>query len=237
MPIPNIREETRVKNSHEPPAIIWDMDGILADTAPYHLAAWKAAFKKRGYEFTGEDFKGTFGQRNDFIIMDFLGEDVPEKEMADISREKEPLFRDSIRAGLKPLPGAMELIKSLKDNRSPMALASSAPAANIELVIKTLGIENVFQATASDNDVIKGKPDPQVFLLAAERLGVRPESCVVIEDAVAGVKAAKRAGMSCLAVTNTHPAVSLKEADVIVDTLEEVTVNDLKRLIGKPNQY
>ena len=105
---------------------------------------------------------------------------------------------------------------------------------NIHLLTKSLGITDCFQAIISDEDVTKGKPDPQVFKLAAQKLAVEPENCIVIEDAVAGVTAAKKAGIRCLSVTNTHPAVSLAAADLIVDTLEEVSVPDLEELI-KPS--
>ncbi len=113
-----------------------------------------------------------------------------------------------------------------------MALASSAPIENIQLVIETLGINDCFQSIICDRDVTEGKPSPQVFLLAAGRLGVEPGDCIVIEDAVAGVTAAKRAGMYCLAVTGTHPRHSLTEADLVVDTLEAVSTNALEGLFN-----
>ena len=112
-----------------------------------------------------------------------------------------------------------------------MALASSAPVENIQLVISSLGISDLFLAIITGRDVAEGKPSPQGFLLAAQRLGVRPKDCIVIEDAIAGIAAAKRAGMHSLAVTNTHPRMSLSEADFIVDTLEAVSMNDLERLL------
>ena len=113
-----------------------------------------------------------------------------------------------------------------------MALASSAPIENIRLVIAALGINDYFQSIICDKDVTEGKPNPQVFLLAAERLGVEPGDCVVIEDAVAGVTAAKRAGMRCLAVAGTHPRHSLAEADLIADTLEAVSAKDIEVLFN-----
>jgi len=216
-------------------AIIWDMDGVIADTAPYHLKAWQEAFQKKGVAFTEEDFRRNFGQRNDTIIRDTLGELTSLNEINVISREKEENFRRAVRQNIRPLPGAIELIKSLGQHGFKLALASSAPTENIKLVTKGLGIDNYFHTIVSGKDVTEGKPSPQGFLLAAQRLGVEPENCVVTEDAIAGVTAAKRAGMHCLAVTNTHPRSSLKEADLVVDTLEAVTVNDLDRLL-KPSR-
>ncbi len=213
-------------------AVIWDMDGVIADTAPYHLKAWQEVFQKRGVEFTEEDFRHTFGQRNDTIIRNTLGEETPQSEIDDIAREKERNFRKVVRQNIKPLPGAIKLIKLLKEREFKMALASSAPIENIRLLTKGLGINKWFQSIICDKDVTEGKPSPQGFLLAAQRLGVEPKNCIVIEDAVAGITAAKRAGMHCLAITNTHPRMSLMEADLIVDTLEAVSVSDLEELIN-----
>jgi len=212
-------------------AVIWDMDGVVADTAPYHFKAWQQVFKKRGVEFTEADFRRNFGRRNDTIIRDILGESLSQSEVDAIVSEKEEGFRNRVRHNIKPLPGAIELIKSLREHGFSIALASSAPIENIRLVLKGLGISNYFQAVVWGREVKEGKPSPQGFLLAAKKLGVAPESCIVIEDAVAGVTAAKRAGMRCLAVTNTHPRMSLMEADLVVDTLEAVTVDDLEQTL------
>jgi len=213
-------------------AVIWDMDGVIADTALYHFKAWQEVFQKRGVNFTEEDFRRNFGQRNDTIIRNVLGEGLSPSEIDTIAGEKEENFRQKVSQHIKPLPGAIELIKSLKERVFSMALASSAPMENIRLIIGSLDINNCFHAIVSGKEVKEGKPSPQGFLLAAKKLGVAPENCIVIEDAVAGVTAAKRAGMHCLAVTNTHPRVSLKEADLIVDTLEAVSVSDLEGLLN-----
>ena len=113
-----------------------------------------------------------------------------------------------------------------------MALASSAPIENIRLIIQGLGINNCFQSIVSGKDVLQGKPNPQTFLLAAKRLGVKPKNCIVIEDAAAGVVADKQAGMLCIAATNTNPRDNLTEADLIIDTLEEITVSHLESLFN-----
>jgi beta-phosphoglucomutase family hydrolase len=212
-------------------AIIWDMDGVIADTAPYHLSAWQEIFRKRGIKFTKEDFLRNFGQKNDTIIRDTLGEQIAQDEIDSIAREKEETFRRLGGQKIKPFPGAVELIKSLKTHGFKMAIASSTPMENIRLITGSLGIDNCFQSIVTGQDVTEGKPSPQSFLLAAQRLRVEPKNCVVIEDSVAGVAAAKRAGMRCLAITNTHPRERLAKADLIVDTLEAVTVNDLEKLL------
>ena len=213
-------------------AVIWDMDGVIADTAPYHQQAWQETFRRRGIDFTEDDFKHIFGLRNDSIIPHILGEGMSQEEIAIIADEKEESFRRIIGQDIKPLPGVIGLIKSLTEARFKLALASSTPIENIQLLTKSLGISNYFQSIVADEDVSEGKPNPQGFLLAARKLGVEPKNCIVIEDAVAGVTAAKRAGMRCLAVTTTHPRQSLKEADLVVDTLEAIKVDDIDRLLS-----
>jgi beta-phosphoglucomutase family hydrolase len=217
-------------------AVIWDMDGVIADTASYHLKAWQEVFRERGVNFTGEDFRRNFGQRNDTIIRNTLGEDISQSEIDVIASDKERNFRHRVRQNIKPLPGAIKLITALKEHGFSIALASSAPMENIQLVIRGLGIESSFQAIVSGREVTEGKPSPQGFLLAAERLEVEPGDCIVIEDAVAGVTAAKRAGMYCLAVTNTHPRRNLVEADFVVDTLEVVSAKDVEGLFNSPRK-
>lgn len=211
--------------------VIWDMDGVLVDSASYHIIAWQRVFHKKGVRFTQEDFRRNFGQRNDTIIRNTLGKQVTQDEIDAIATEKEATFRKVAGQKIKPFPGVFKLLRSLPEHGFRMALVSSAPRENVTLITGVLGIDNYFQSIITSEDVTEGKPSPQGFLLAAQRLGVEPERCIVIEDAVAGVAAAKRAGMCCLAVTNTHPRESLKAADLTVDTLEAVTVKDLERLL------
>ena len=224
-------EKTNDREQSKDKAVIWDMDGVIADTGPYHCTAWQQVFHKRGVNFTEEDFRHHFGQRNDTIIRNTMGQDIPQSDLETVIHEKETTFRDLVRHSIKALPGAINLIKSLAGHGLKVALASSAPPENINLLIAGLGIKDYFQVIVSGTDVIEGKPSPQGFLLAAHRLGVKSDNCVVVEDAVAGVAGAKRAGMRCIAVTNTHPRESLLEADLIIDTLEAVTVEDIEKLL------
>ena len=224
---------TRPQDLVDARAVIWDLDGVIADTAPYHLKAWQETFWEMGKEFTEEDFRHSFGLRNDAIIPKILGREMSRDEIERISCEKEAVFRRLIGNNVKPLPGVMELMKSLASAGFQMALASSTPRENIRLVIGALGIENYLKCVNAAEDVSRGKPDPEVFLLAAGGLGIEPRNCIVIEDAIAGVAAARNAGMRCLAVTTTHPRSSLKDADLVVDSLETVTVDDMERLLAR----
>jgi len=211
-------------------AVLWDLDGVIADTGDYHYRAWGDIFKEKGATFTREDFMRHFGQRHDTIIRFALGDDIPPDEFDIITQRKQQEYRRLIADNIKPLPGAIELIKSLNDHRIKTAIASSAPLENIDIIIRGLGIADYFQAIAWGTEVPEGKPSPQIFLLAAEKLGVEPGNCVVIEDAIAGVAAAKQAGMKCIAVTNSHPGDSLKKADLVVASLESVGISDLNGL-------
>lgn len=211
-------------------AVLWDLDGVIADTAEYHYRAWQDVFGERGVSFTREDFMRHFGQRHDTIIRFALGDAISREEFDVITREKQENYRRRVADNIRPLPGAMELIKSLNSHRIKTAIASSAPLDNIEVIIRGLGIKECFQAIAFGTEVAEGKPNPQIFLLAAKKLEVKPGNCVVIEDAIAGVAAAKQAGMKCVAVTNSHPKNDLKKADLIVDTLETVDIGDLENL-------
>ena len=213
-------------------AVLWDLDGVIADTGIYHYQAWQDVFGKRGVTFTEEQFMRHFGQRHDTIIRTALGSNISAVEFNAITIEKQENYRRRVANNIRPLPGAVELIRSLNQHGIKTAIASSAPPENIEIIIRGLGIEDCFQAIARGTDVAEGKPNPEVFLLAAEKLGVEPGSCVVIEDAIAGVAAARKAGMKCVAVTNSHPRNSLKQADLIVDTLEDLSVSDLVKLFN-----
>lgn len=212
-------------------AVIWDMDGVIADTGEKHFQSWQTVFSRRGIDFTEKQFRHNFGQRNDNIIQTVLGVSVPPEEMDTIAREKEMNFRTRIGADLKPFPGAIPLMASLKEHGFRMAVASSGPRQNIELIVRTLGIGGYLEVIVAGRDVSESKPSPQIFLLAAEKLGVAPACSVVIEDSTAGVTAAKRGGMYCLAVATTHPRESLSEADLVVDTLEAVTAADLDKML------
>jgi beta-phosphoglucomutase family hydrolase len=214
-------------------AVLWDMDGVIADTAQYHYRAWQGIIKEKGVTFKKEDFMQLFGQRHDTIIKFVLGDKISQVEADDVADRKQALYRKLVAKNVVPLPGAIELIKSLNENKIKTAIATSAVPENVDVILRGLGIEDRFQAIAYGTEVAEGKPSPQIFQLAAKKLGVANGNCVVIEDAIAGVTAAKRAGMKCIAVTNSHPGESLNKADLVVDTLVKVNIAVLKGLFGQ----
>jgi beta-phosphoglucomutase family hydrolase len=214
-------------------AVLWDLDGVIADTARYHYLAWQDVFKERGVNFTWPDFMKLFGRRHDAIIRFALGDNLTPEEFDAITERKQSTYRRLVAANIVPLSGAIELMKKLKEHGIKSAIASSAVPENIDVILGGLGIKDYFQAIACGTEVKEGKPSPDIFLRAAEKLGVRPADSVVIEDAIAGVAAAKKAGMKCVAVTNSHPRQDLKNADLIVDSLEKVDIADLTKLFAK----
>jgi beta-phosphoglucomutase family hydrolase len=212
-------------------ALIWDLDGVIADTAPFHFLAWQRVAQDRGITLTETDFRQTFGKRNPEIIAEKFGPDIPSQDIESLATKKEELFRRIAKQSIKPFPGVLNLILALRAAAWKMAIASSTPAENIRLIVQSLDIAGLFDTIVADKDVSRGKPEPDGFLLAADRLAVAPANCVVIEDAIAGVQAAKNAGMKCIAVTNTHSAERLWEADRVVDSLEAISVETLEALI------
>ena len=217
-------------------AAIWDVDGTLVDTAELHFQAWQAVCREKGRDFTRADFAATFGQRNPEIIRTLFGERFSPEEIAAFGDRKEVLYRSEASKGVELLPGARRLVENLHQAGFAQAIGSSAPPANLELILRITGIARYFDAIISSEDTQRGKPDPQVFLLAAERLGVAPTHCVVFEDAVAGVQAARAGGMKCVAVrcVGHHSEASLRQAgaDVVVDTLEGVSPASIADLIN-----
>ncbi|MFC1872534.1 HAD family hydrolase [Chloroflexota bacterium] len=212
-------------------AAIWDMDGVIADTGIFHYEAWRRSFAKRGVAYTEADFWCYFGQRNDNIIHAALGATVTAKQITEIADEKEAIYRQIIGGNVQALPGSLELMRALFERGVAMAVASSAPPENIEFILGRLSINKYFQAVVYGYEVKAGKPAPDVFFLAAEKLGVKPAGCVVFEDAVAGVAAAKSAGMKCVALTTSHPPERLNVADRVVENLTGISVTDLEQLI------
>jgi beta-phosphoglucomutase family hydrolase len=202
--------------------ILWDMDGVISDSYSLHFAAWQETFAKRGIEFAKEDFTKLFGTRNDFIVRSIMGREFPEKDVEIMVHEKEETFRRKATGNIKPFPGVVRLLNSLKKGNFKLGLASSAPKENIDLAFSELNLTGIFNCIVSGQEVTESKPSPQIYLLAAKKLEATPNDCVVIEDSPLGVKAAKTAGMKCLAITNTHPRQELEKADRVVDSLENV---------------
>jgi beta-phosphoglucomutase len=214
------------------PAIIWDVDGTLLDTAEHHFRAWEQWAGEAGFPFTRQDFANTFGMRNPEVIRLLFLPDATDDEASKVAFDKEELYREAVRRdGTELLPGVRNLLQEFRQRGWKQAIGSSAPRMNLELLLDVTDIRAYFDAVVSGNDVSIGKPNPEVFLTAAAQLDTSPENCIVIEDAVVGVQAAVAAGMRCIAVTcaGHHSAEALSAAGAarVVETLEEVGSEDL----------
>jgi beta-phosphoglucomutase family hydrolase len=201
-------------------AVLWDMDGTLVDSEEYHWLSWRDTMASEGIAITHEQFLKTFGQRNDSILPQWLAAGTSAERIQQVGDSKEELYRKLVREGrLEPLPGVMDWVRRLRKQGWLQAVASSAPRKNIEVVLEAMGLAGFFEALVSAEDVTAGKPDPQVFQKGAERLGMLPSRCIVVEDAVPGVEAARRAGMRCIGVSRNG---SLAGADVVVRSLVDL---------------
>jgi HAD superfamily hydrolase (TIGR01509 family) len=211
-------------------SVIWDMDGVLVDTGEFHLASWLEIMPAFNLPFSEALFRQTFGMNNTGVLTTLMGEPPSPELVRAVSDRKEARFREMIRGQAVPLPGVTDWLAQLRQAGFTHAVASSAPPANIDALIDELQLRPYFVALVSGFD-IPGKPDPGVFLQAAAALGSAPEQCVVVEDAVAGVEAARRAGMKCIAVTTTNPAHLLRAADIVVNRLPDLPPMAFDRLL------
>lgn len=210
--------------------VIWDMDGVLVDTEAFHYQSWTSTLAEYGFSFPYKTFRQSFGMNNEGVLRELLGERYSEKLYLEISERKEARFREMIRGEVKLLPGVRPLLDALKAENVSQAIGSSAPQANIETIVLELGLDAYFEVVVSAAGM-PSKPDPTVFLTAADRLHLPSGQCIVIEDAIAGVEAARRAGMKCVAVTNTNTARDLAVADLVVERLDQIEVGDLISLL------
>jgi beta-phosphoglucomutase len=221
---------------HNGLAVIWDVDGTLVDTAELHFQAWLRLTRELNLPFSRSDFAATFGQRNPEIIPKLVRSPLSDREVAELGDRKEEYYRAAAQHGIKLLPGVRRLLEDLRAAGFKQAVGSSAPRANLELILRLTDTEQFFTAVVSMEDTQRGKPDPQVFLVAAGKLRAAPASCLVIEDAPAGVQAARAGGMKCIAVSfvGHHSEQTLRAAgaDLVVDTLEEVSVPAVARILA-----
>jgi beta-phosphoglucomutase family hydrolase len=209
--------------------VLWDMDGVLVDTAELHYQSWHDALLGRGVDFSREIFAATFGKNNEETMRMLLGETANKREAEQIAGEKEAAFRKSIRGGIKLMPGVIRWLNNFQAKSILQAVASSAPMANIEVIIDECRIGQYFRTVNSGTGMLS-KPHPDIFLAAAQSIDVQPQNCLVIEDSRMGVEAAKNASMYCVAVSMSSLADDLSAADVVVDSLEALSESDLDNI-------
>ena len=210
-------------------AVLWDLDGTLVDSEEFHWQSWEHALTRDGVRITYDEFKASFGQRNDRILRKWLGAESSDERIHRIAETKEAEYRRLAEVhGLTPLPGAAEWLVRLQAGGWKQAIASSAPRQNVEVMLRALHLERYFDAIVASEDVTRGKPDPEVFLTAAARVSAAPPRSIVVEDAAAGIDAARRAGMKCIGVGGD----AVQEADVVVRSLVDLTDDAFDELIA-----
>lgn len=215
---------------HTNKAVLCNMDRVIADSAGIHFAAWQEVFSSRGVNFTKDEFTRLSNTCPFSIIHRVLGKNLSKKFINDLLQKKERIYYKKLRGNVRAFPNAINLLKVIKESNSKVALISSESKKSIELICSELKLEGIFDTIISNRDVPESKPSIKAFLFAAEKLEVKPENCVVIEDSPFGIQCAKRAGMKCLAVANTYNMQELKAADRVINSLEEI---DLIRLMFK----
>jgi beta-phosphoglucomutase len=214
------------------PAVIFDMDGVLVDSYRAHFQSWARLYAEIGRPYSEAEFAADFGRTSRDILRRAFGPAITDVRIRQLDDRKEALFRDILRESFPPMEGAIALIDALTAYGFLLGIGSSGPPANIELTLDKLGRAASFSAVVTGGDLTRGKPDPQVFLLAAERLGVPPTSCAVVEDAVHGIEAANRAGMTSIALTGTTTRERLSDAVLIVDRLNELSPSLVRKMIA-----
>ncbi|MCS7238461.1 MAG: HAD family phosphatase [Thermoguttaceae bacterium] len=212
---------------------IFDMDGVLVDSYFAHFQSWRELAAELGVDVTEADFARHFGRTSREIVEAYWGVGrFTDEEIRELDRRKEEYYRRIIAGQFPEMPGVRKLLRSLQEGGFRLAVGSSGPPENVALVLDRLEARDLFHAVVTGMDVTRGKPDPQVFLLAAERLGLEPKQCVVIEDAPVGIEAAHAAGMAAVGLVSTgRNRQSLSRADLVVDTLEELNAAVLRQLI------
>jgi HAD superfamily hydrolase (TIGR01509 family) len=197
---------------------LFDWDGVIVDSKQLHRAAWDEVARELGFPHGAEDFARTFGTQNWRAISEILRWTSDPLEIERISLRKELLYRQLLPGASEILlPGVCEFLAALAARGVPCAVVSSSPRLNIDVVIDGVDLRRYFRGVISSEDAARGKPDPDCYLLGAERVGLSPERCVVFEDAPVGIESGRRAGMRVVGLTTTHPASELRGAQAIVD--------------------
>lgn len=213
-------------------AVIFDMDGVICHTNPFHSKAFKLFFEKRNLFPTEEEFQDhMYGKNNGYILSHFLGRKIEGDELAELEFEKESLFRKIYEEHVDPIPGFLDFFHSLKSNGIKTCVATSAPFANLELIGGRLDLFPYLNSALASEQVTRHKPDPEVYLKTASNLALNPDQCVVFEDSYSGVSAAKNAGMKVVGVLSSHTIDQLPICDFYITDYLGLDVQNVLALL------
>ncbi|WP_265712282.1 HAD family hydrolase [Sphingobacterium sp. InxBP1] len=226
----HLNEETKDFSRY---AAIFDMDGVISHTNPFHAEAFRAFFKNHNIEqATEEEFEQhMYGKHNSYIMQHFFKRPISPEELRTLEFEKEQLFRVIYKDHVAPIKGLIEFLGQLKDSGFKLAVATSAPKENMDLILDELNIRSLFSSTLSSEDVKLHKPHPEVYLKSAENLGIPIKQCIVFEDSFSGITAAQNAGMKVVAVLSTHKRDELPPSDIYIQNYTEITVANVKSIL------
>ena len=221
-----------MKNKNQ--AVIFDMDGVICHTNPFHTKAYQRFLAKRGLYPTEEDFvQHMYGKNNRYILTHFLGREIGEEEFIQLENEKEELFREIYADEIAPIDGFPEFLDKLKAAGFKTGVATSAPYSNLRLIMDALGFEPKMESMLASENVSKHKPDPEVYLKSAAALGVPVENCVVFEDSYSGVSAAINAGMKVVGVLSSHKQEELPPCRLYVNDYKALTAEHIQEILSQ----
>lgn len=210
--------------------VIFDMDGTLIESTQADYEAWKMLFADYDQHLSFEDYFPLIGMKSAVVVQTRL--QLDEAESIKALAQKMVYFEKFVQTnGINTVPFVIQLLKDLKTYNTKFALATSSRSSKVKMVLELLELKNYFDVVVNGDHVKRSKPAPDVFLLAAEKLKLMPADCVVIEDAASGVKAAKNAGMKCIAITTTHKKDLLSEADLVIDSYEDLDIQHFAALM------
>ncbi|WEK18246.1 MAG: HAD family phosphatase [Candidatus Pedobacter colombiensis] len=214
-------------------AVIFDMDGVICHTNPYHSLAFREFFAARNLAPTDEEFaEHMFGKSNSYILSHFFKRPVTGAELLELEQEKEGLFRKIYEPYIEPISGIVEFISDLNQNGVKLGVATSAPYANLELILSKIDIHKKLGSILASEDVKKHKPDPEVYLKSAANLGVKPEQCLVFEDSFSGITAALNAGMRVVGVLSSHTKEELPPCNLYIDNYTDLSYKNIIELFN-----
>ncbi|MES2733399.1 MAG: HAD family phosphatase [Bacteroidota bacterium] len=212
-------------------AVLFDMDGVIVDSNPYHKLAFQAFLKQYNISLTDDELKiHVYGRTNQEGMPFIFQRELSSEELLERANEKEAMFRDIYQTDIAPVNGLIPFLQRLRTHHIPTAVGTAAPTANLNFILDALDIRPYFDALLDSSYVTRGKPDPEIYLKAAAKLGVEPANCIVIEDSLAGVLAGLNAGMKVIGITTTHTAEELSNTHLIITDFMGLTLEKLEAL-------
>ncbi|MEK6782473.1 MAG: HAD family phosphatase [Bacteroidota bacterium] len=212
--------------------VIFDMDGVIVDSNPYHKIAIKQFCKKYGFDLTDQQLvKNIYGRTNKEWLTHLMGQ-LPEVQIQAYSEEKELAYRQLFKNTITPVKGLIPFLDQLDHHHIARAIGTSAPQSNVVFTLSKTNTSQYFDIILNDTFVIHGKPHPEIYLKAARALSLPNDSCIIIEDSLSGVEAGKASGSKVIGITTTHTREELAQTDLVIDTFDDLSVAILEDLVG-----